>query len=57
MDQNRIKGSAKQIWGRIKQAAGRLTGDAKLEADGKREEGVGKVQNTYGGAKDKMRGA
>jgi uncharacterized protein YjbJ (UPF0337 family) len=57
MDKDRIKGSAKQIWGRIKQAAGKLTGDRKLEADGRTEKAVGKVQNAYGGAKDKVREA
>ncbi|TVQ29515.1 MAG: CsbD family protein [Geminicoccaceae bacterium] len=57
MDKDRIKGSAKQIWGRIKQAAGKLTGDTKLETDGRTEKAVGKVQNAYGGAKDKLRDA
>jgi uncharacterized protein YjbJ (UPF0337 family) len=57
MDMDRIKGSAKQVWGSIKQAAGKLVGDSKLQGDGKTDKVKGKVQNTYGGAKDKLREA
>lgn len=57
MDKHRIKGSATQVWGRIKQAAGKLMGNSKLEADGRTDRTVGKAQNAYGGAKDKLRDA
>jgi uncharacterized protein YjbJ (UPF0337 family) len=56
MDNDRIKGSAKQAKGAIKEAAGKLTGDAKLEADGKADKAEGKIQNTIGGVKDALRG-
>ena len=37
MDRDRIKGSAEQAKGAVKEAAGRVLGDKKLEADGKAE--------------------
>lgn len=56
MDKDRIEGSAKQVKGAIKEVAGKLIGDAKLEADGKADKTKGKIQNTIGGIKDAMRG-
>ena len=56
MDKDRIKGAAKQVKGIVKEAAGRLTGDVKLEAEGKTDKAVGKVQNAVGGLKDTLRG-
>ena len=56
MDKDRIKGSANQAKGAIKEAAGKLTGDAKLEAEGKSDKFAGKVQNAVGGVKDALRG-
>ncbi len=35
MDKDRVQGSVKQAKGAIKEAAGKFTGDAKLQADGK----------------------
>ena len=45
MDKNRIEGAAKQAKGAVKEAAGKLTGDAKLKAEGKADKSVGKVQS------------
>ena len=56
MDKDRITGSAKEIKGAVKQAAGKALGDAKLEADGKADKTEGKVQNAIGGLKDTLRG-
>jgi uncharacterized protein YjbJ (UPF0337 family) len=55
MDKDRIKGSAKQLFGGVKQAAGKLVGDAKLEAEGQAQKVAGAVQNTVGGMKDAVR--
>lgn len=55
-DHNRIEGSAKQAGGKLKEAAGKLTGDEKLKADGRAEQVEGKVQNAFGSAKDALRG-
>jgi uncharacterized protein YjbJ (UPF0337 family) len=56
MDKDRIEGSAHQAKGAVKEAAGKVTGDAKLEAEGKSEKVAGKVQNAAGGLKDALRG-
>jgi uncharacterized protein YjbJ (UPF0337 family) len=57
MDKDRIAGTAKQAKGAIKEAAGKLVGDAKLRADGKSDKAEGKVQNVIGGVKDAVRDA
>ena len=56
MDKDRVDGSAHQVKGKIKEVAGKVTGDSKLEAEGTTEKVAGKVQNTIGGLKDTVRG-
>jgi uncharacterized protein YjbJ (UPF0337 family) len=56
MDEDRIKGSAEQAKGKLKEVAGKLTGDSKLEGEGKADQVAGRIQNTIGGIKDKLRG-
>jgi uncharacterized protein YjbJ (UPF0337 family) len=56
MDKDRIKGSAEQTKGAVKEAAGKVFGDKKLETEGKTDKAAGKVQNAVGGLKDAMRG-
>ena len=56
MDKDRIKGSAEQAKGKIKEVVGKVTGDSKTEAEGKADQAKGKVQNTVGGLKDSLRG-
>ena len=36
--------------------AGKLTGDSKLEGEGKADQVAGRIQNTIGGIKDTLRG-
>jgi uncharacterized protein YjbJ (UPF0337 family) len=55
MDKDRIEGAAKQAKGTIKNAAGKLTGDTKLQAEGTADKVEGKVQNAVGGLKDKLK--
>ncbi len=55
-DHDRIEGAAKNIGGKIKEAAGKLTGDEKLKAEGRADQIEGKVQNAVGGLKDTLRG-
>jgi uncharacterized protein YjbJ (UPF0337 family) len=50
--QNRIKGSAEQAKGAVKETAGKVFGDKKLETEGKTDKAAGKVQNAIGGLKD-----
>jgi uncharacterized protein YjbJ (UPF0337 family) len=55
MDQDRVSGTMKQAEGALKQAAGKLTGDAKLKAEGTYDKIAGKAQNAMGGVKDAHR--
>ena len=55
MDKDRVAGSAKQVKGTVKEAAGKAVGDAKLQADGKADKIEGKVQNAVGGLKDALK--
>lgn len=57
MDKERAKGSAQQMKGHIKEAAGKMTGDAKLRTEGQADKMEGKVRNAVGSAKDAMRDA
>jgi uncharacterized protein YjbJ (UPF0337 family) len=57
MNKDRIAGAGKQLKGNIKEAAGKLTGDKKIEAEGKVDKAEGKVQNAVGGLKDAARDA
>lgn len=54
-DHDRIEGAAKNLGGNIKEAAGKVTGDEKLKAEGRAEQVEGKVQNAVGGLKDTLR--
>jgi uncharacterized protein YjbJ (UPF0337 family) len=56
MDKDRVKGSLEQAKGKVKEVAGKVTGDAKLEGEGKADQVAGKVQNAVGGIKDTLRG-
>ena len=57
MDEDRIKGSAEQAKGAVKESAGKVFGDEKLETEGKTDKAAGKVQNAVGGMKDAARDA
>lgn len=55
MNKDRIVGAAKELKGSIKSAAGTVTGDAKLKAEGQTDTLEGKVQNAVGGVKDALK--
>jgi uncharacterized protein YjbJ (UPF0337 family) len=57
MDKERIKGAAQQAKGNIKEAAGKATGDSKLQVEGQSDKAEGKLRNAIGGAKDAVRDA
>ena len=57
MDKNRIEGAADKAKGSVKEAAGKMTGDAKLQAEGKADKMEGAVKNAVGGAADAIRDA
>ena len=56
MDKDRVEGSLEQAKGKVKEVAGKVTGDSKLESEGKGDQVAGKIQNTIGGIKDTLRG-
>jgi uncharacterized protein YjbJ (UPF0337 family) len=57
MDKDRIKGMGDQAKGAVKDATGKITGDAKLQAEGKADKLKGKLENAAGGARDAVREA
>ncbi|HEX4292495.1 MAG TPA: CsbD family protein [Rhizomicrobium sp.] len=57
MDKDRIKGMGDQAKGAIKDAAGKVTGDSKLQTEGKTDKLKGKLENAAGGARDAVRDA
>jgi uncharacterized protein YjbJ (UPF0337 family) len=57
MDKDRIRGGAKEFKGKIKEAAGKISGDKKLEGEGKLDQAAGKAQGAFGNLKDAARDA
>ena len=51
-DKEHIKGEAKKMEGRAKDAAGSLTDDAELQAEGKKDKLEGEARKTAGDIKD-----
>ncbi|MGH1569479.1 CsbD family protein [Methylobacterium sp. P31] len=56
MDKDRVEGSATNMGGKIKEGAGKVTGDDKLRSEGVMDQVKGKVQNAVGGIKDTLKG-
>ena len=54
-DQDPIERAAKNMGGKIKESAGKVTGDEKLKAEGRADQVEGKVQNAVGGVKDSLK--
>jgi uncharacterized protein YjbJ (UPF0337 family) len=57
VDKENIKGKVKQAEGALKDAAGGLTGNEKLQAEGKADKAEGKVRDAAGNLKDAARKA
>lgn len=57
MDQDRVSGAARQVKGSIKEAIGKISGDARTEAEGAAEKVDGNSQSAPGGIKDTARDA
>lgn len=55
IDKNRIDGAVEKAKGAAKEIAGKITGDAKLEAEGKAQKIGGTVQNAVGGVTDALK--
>lgn len=57
MNKDQVDGAGKQAKGAVKDAVGGLTGDAKLQAEGKMDKAEGKVQQKVGDVKNDVRKA
>ncbi len=55
MDKDRVEGAGHQMKGSVEEAAGKVVGDKKTQAEGAAEKAGGKVQSTAGGAKDAVK--
>lgn len=55
MNKDRIEGVVKQATGTVKEAAGKILGDGKLQSDGKAEKAAGTIQNAVGGVEDALK--
>jgi uncharacterized protein YjbJ (UPF0337 family) len=55
MHKDEIKGAAKDAKGSIKEAAGKATGNERLEAEGVADRAAGKVQKGVGSLKEAAR--
>jgi uncharacterized protein YjbJ (UPF0337 family) len=54
MNEDEIKGAAKDAIGKVKDATGGLTGDTGLQAEGKMDQASGKLQGKFGDVKDQL---
>lgn len=52
MDENRVEGTVRNIGGKVQEGVGRVTGDAKTQAEGAINQAAGAAQDLYGQAKD-----
>jgi len=55
MDKEHVKGAADKAKGAIKEGAGKLTGNKKLESEGKFDKAKGAAHNVAGDVKDAVR--
>ena len=55
MDKEHVKGAADKAKGAIKEAAGKVTGDKKLQSEGKVDKVKGEVHKAVGDAKDALK--
>ncbi|RZI65777.1 CsbD family protein [Variovorax guangxiensis] len=57
MNKDQVAGRVDQAKGKVKEVAGRATGNESLEAKGVADQASGKVQSTYGDVKEKAKDA
>ena len=57
MDKEHVKGAADKAKGAIKDAAGKVSGDKELQAEGKMDKAKGAAHSAVGDAKDAVKNA
>jgi uncharacterized protein YjbJ (UPF0337 family) len=55
VDENEVEGTVRDLGGKVQDAVGGLTGDAKIQAEGKLNQAYGKAQKTFGAAAEEIR--
>jgi uncharacterized protein YjbJ (UPF0337 family) len=55
MDREHVKGTADKVKGTIKDTAGKLTGDEKLQSEGKLDKAKGSAHKVAGDVKEAVR--
>lgn len=55
MDKQHVKGAAKDAEGRLKKAAGELTGNRKLKSEGAADKAEGAIRKAAGDVKDALK--
>ena len=55
MNKDQIKGRVEEAKGKVKEIAGKVVGNARVEAEGDAEQITGKLQKTYGDAKNEIK--
>lgn len=55
MDREHVKGTADKAKGAIKDTAGKITGDKKLQSEGKFDKAKGSAHNVAGDVKDAVK--
>jgi uncharacterized protein YjbJ (UPF0337 family) len=55
MDENRVEGTARNLGGKVQEGLGRVTGNARTEAEGLANQAAGAAQDLYGQAADTAR--
>ena len=53
-DDDRVRGTANNLGGKIKEGLGKLTGDKSLESEGHMDQAKGKAQQALGDVKDAL---
>jgi uncharacterized protein YjbJ (UPF0337 family) len=53
-DDDRVRGTANNLGGKIKEGLGKLTGDKSLESEGHMDQAKGKAQQALGDIKDAL---
>jgi uncharacterized protein YjbJ (UPF0337 family) len=57
MDREHVKGAADKVKGAVKDTVGKVTGDKKMEAEGKLDKAKGAAHNLAGDLKDAVHDA
>jgi len=55
MNKDQIKGRAEEVKGKVKEVANKVVGNKRVEAEGDAEQVSGKVQKTFGDAKNEVK--